>query len=45
MISIETCQKVLKDGGYKDLTIDEIRRIRDFLYMIGQYQIDNEREF
>ena len=44
MISIETCQKALKEGGYKDLTIDEVRSIRDFLYMIGQYQIDNESE-
>lgn len=44
MISIETCQKVLKEGGYTELSIDEIRSIRDFLYMFGQYQIDNESE-
>lgn len=44
MVSIETCRNLLNVGGYKDLTNEEIRSIRDFLYMIGQCQIDNESE-
>lgn len=43
MVNLETCRKVLNDGGYdKDISNEEIRSLREFLYMIAQYQVEAE---
>lgn len=47
MVDLETCRKMLKDGGYeKEISNEEIRNLREFLYMIAQYQVEAEyREY
>ena len=43
MVSIETCRKILDNGGYGlEISNDEINDLRDFLYRIAQYQVDFE---
>ena len=43
MVNLETCRKVLNDGGYdKEISNEEIRSLREFLYMIAQYQVEAE---
>jgi len=44
MVNIETAQKILKDGGYKDISNDEIKILRDYLYMIGRMQVEMEND-
>ena len=37
------CRKILKDGGYElEISNDEIKELRDYLYWIAQYQVDFE---
>jgi hypothetical protein len=43
MFNIETCRKILNDGGYElEISNEEIKDLRDFLYRMAQYQIDFE---
>ena len=43
MVSIETCRKILDNGGYElEISNEEIKDLRDFLYRMAQYQIDFE---
>ena len=43
MLNIETCRKILNDGGYGlEISNDEIKFLRDYLYRIAQYQVDFE---
>lgn len=42
MVNIEIAQKILRDGGYKNISNDEIKILRDYLYMIGRMQIEIE---
>ena len=43
MINVETCRKILNEGGYEfEISNDEIKDLRDFLYRIAQCQIDFE---
>lgn len=43
MVNLETCRKMLNDGGYdKEISNEEIRGLRDFMYMIAQYQVEAE---
>lgn len=43
MVNLETCRKMLNDGGYdKEISSEEIRYLREFLYMIAQYQVEAE---
>ena len=43
MVSIEACRKILENGGYElEISNDEIKDLRDFLYRMAQYQIDFE---
>lgn len=40
MITLEYCEKILNKGARK-YNKEEIRQIRDYLYFIGQIQIEN----
>lgn len=43
MLNIETCRKILNDGGYElEISNEEVKGLRDFLYRMAQYQIDFE---
>ena len=43
MVNVETCRKVLNDGGYGlEISNDDIKFLRDYLYKIAQYQVDFE---
>ena len=43
MVNLETCRKMLNSGGYeKEISNDEIRSLIDFLYVIAQYQVEEE---
>jgi hypothetical protein len=43
MVNLETCRKVLSSGGYdKEISNDEIRNLIEFLYVIAQYQVEEE---
>lgn len=42
MVNMETAQNILKEGGYKDINNDEIKILRDYLYMIGRMQVEIE---
>ena len=42
MVNIETAQKILRNGGYKNISNDEIKILRDYLYMIGRMQVEIE---
>lgn len=45
MVNLETCRKILNDGGYdKEISNDEIRSLIEFLYMIAQYQVEAENK-
>lgn len=42
-MNIETCRKILNDGGYElEISNEEIKDLRDFLYRMAQYQVDFE---
>ena len=42
MLSIERCREILKEYG-KELTNEEIKQIRETLYLFAEIQIDAER--
>lgn len=43
MVNLEVCRKILNDGGYgKEISNEEIRSLREFLYMIAQCQVEAE---
>ena len=43
MVNLETCRMILNGGGYgKGISNDEIRNLIDFLYVIAQYQVEEE---
>ena len=43
MFNIETCRKILNFGGYElEISNEEIKDLRDFLYRMAQYQVDFE---
>ena len=43
MVNVETCRKILNDGGYElEISNEEIKDLRDFLYRMAQYQIEFE---
>lgn len=39
MLSVTTCRKILGDVG-KTLSDEEVREIRDLLYMIGKFDFE-----
>jgi hypothetical protein len=43
MLSLEECKKILNNGKtkYKD---EEVKQIREYLYMIAELQLENESE-
>lgn len=43
MVNLESCRKMLNSGGYdKEISNDEIRNLIEFLYVIAQYQVEEE---
>lgn len=42
MLSIERCREILKEYG-KELTNEEIKQIRETLYLFAEIQIDAEK--
>ena len=43
MLSIERCREILKEYG-KELTNEEIKQIRETLYLFAEIQIDVEQQ-
>ena len=43
MLSIEKCRDILKSHNY-DLTNEEIKQVREFLYLFAEIQINAEKE-
>lgn len=43
MLSIEKCREILKSHNY-DLTNEEIKQVREFLYLFAEIQINAEKE-
>ena len=43
MITIEQCQKIIRNNGKVRYTKDEIRAIREFLYMLAQLQVESKK--
>jgi hypothetical protein len=43
MLSLERCKKILNNGKRK-YTDEEVKQIRDYLYMIAELQFENEAE-
>jgi len=43
MINLETCKKML-NSGKKKYTDEEVKQLREYLYMIAELQIENESE-
>jgi len=43
MLSLEECKKILNNGKrkYKD---EEVKQIREYLYMLAEFQIENEQK-
>lgn len=41
MLSIETCKQILNIGK-KKYTDEEIKQIREFLYLMAEFQIESE---
>ena len=43
MLSLEVCKKILNSGKtkYKD---EEVKQLRDYLYMIAELQLESENE-
>ena len=44
MIPLINCRKILNTGK-KKYSEDEVKQIRDFLYLWGQIEIDNNKKF
>jgi hypothetical protein len=43
MLSVESCQKILNSNG-KNYTQEEIKKIRDFLYLLGEIDYEQFKE-
>jgi hypothetical protein len=43
MLSLEICKKMLKNVERKH-TEEEVRQIREVLYMYAEFQLENEKE-
>jgi hypothetical protein len=43
MLSVETCQKILNGNG-KKYTHEEIKKLRDFLYLLGEIDYEQFKE-
>lgn len=41
MLSLEVCKKILSDGKIK-YTNEEIKEIREFVYLLGYLQVEQE---
>lgn len=44
MITLELCRQILNKNGKKEYTDKDIERVREFLYRIGEIQIEVERK-
>ena len=45
MVNLEDCRRILKNDGYdREISCDEIRSLREFLYMIAKYQVEVENK-
>jgi hypothetical protein len=43
VLNLETCKKLLNNGK-KKYTDEEVKQLREYLYMIAELQLENERE-
>ena len=43
MLNLETCKKLLNNGK-KKYTDEEIKQLREYLYMIAELQFENQNE-
>ena len=43
MLTLETCTKILNNGK-KKYSNEEVRQIREYLYLLAQFQIESENE-
>ena len=43
MLTLETCTKILNNGKKKYCN-EEVRQIREYLYLLAQLQIESENE-
>jgi len=43
VLNLEICQKVLNNGK-KKYTEEEVKQLREYLYMIAELQLENENE-
>lgn len=43
MLSIERCKEIIKKNNY-DLTNEEIKQVREFLYILAEIQINAEKQ-
>ena len=43
MLSVESCQKILNSNG-KNYTHEEIQKIREFLYLLGEIDYEQFKE-
>lgn len=43
MVSIERCKEILNGKGHK-YTNEEIKEIRDFLYLLAAIQLEREKQ-
>ena len=42
MLTLETCTKVLNNGKKKKYSNEEVKQIREYLYLLAQLQIESE---
>ena len=43
MLSLEKCKKILNNGKRK-YTDEEVKQIREYLYLLAEFQIENEQK-
>jgi hypothetical protein len=43
VLNLETCKKILNNGK-KKYTEEEVKQIREILYMYAELQLENEKE-
>jgi hypothetical protein len=43
MLSLEVCKKILNNGKRK-LKDEEVKQLREYLYMIAELQLENENQ-
>jgi hypothetical protein len=43
VLNLETCKKVLSNGK-KKYTDEEVKQLREYLYMIAELQLENENK-